>query len=70
VRDYTGTIELVSPTDHAAKFPSKKYTFTSADQGTHEFAGGITFRKGGAEVLKVDQFGNTRISGKATFGIE
>ncbi|MGP0064751.1 MAG: Ig-like domain-containing protein [Isosphaeraceae bacterium] len=70
VTDYTGTISLYSPTDHAAQFSMKAYTFTTADQGTHEFADGVTFHKGGAEVLKVDQVNNTQIHGKAKFGIE
>ena len=70
VTDYKGTISLYSPTDHAAKFLVKQYTFTPADQGTHEFADGITFHKGGAEVLKVDQVSNTHIRGQATFGVE
>src|SRR5262249_3751621 len=52
VTDYTGTINLSSPTDHSAHFSSKVYTFTTADHGTHTFADGITFHKGGAEVLK------------------
>ena len=70
VTDYTGTINLYSPTDHAAIFPARQYTFTTADQGTHEFADGVTFHKGGAEVLKIDQVNNTQIDGKAKFGIE
>jgi hypothetical protein len=70
VTDYTGTVALFSPTDHAAKLLVKQYTFTTADQGTHEFADGITFHKGGAEVLKVDQMSHTEIRGQATFGIE
>ena len=68
--DYTGTVALFSPTDHAAKFLMKQYTFTTADQGTHEFPDGVTFHKGGDEVLKVDQVSDTEILGKATFGIE
>src|SRR5262249_48040596 len=61
VSDYTGRISLFSPTDHAAKFPVRVYTFTGADQGTHTFVDGITFHKGGAEVLKVNQVTNTQI---------
>jgi hypothetical protein len=68
VTDYSGTINLYSPTDHAAIFPVRQYTFTTADQGTHSF--GVTFHKGGAEVLKVDQVSNTQIRGTAKFGIE
>lgn len=70
VTDYTGTIDMFSPTDHSAKFTPRTYTFTTADHGTHEFAGGVTFHKGGAEVVKVDQITNTRIAGTQRFGIE
>ena len=70
VTDYTGTIDLFSPTDHSAKLLAKTYTFTTADQGTHQFPGGITFHKGGAEVLKVEQMNNTKIFATQEFGIE
>jgi hypothetical protein len=77
VTGYTGTIALASPTNHAAAttnpaatFVPKVYTFTTADQGSHTFVKGLTFHKGGAEVLRVHQVSNTRISGQATFGIE
>jgi hypothetical protein len=68
--DYTGTINIYSPTDHAAQFPAKQFTFTTADQGTHVFTDGVTFHKGGAEVLKVTQVNDTQILGTAKFGIE
>jgi hypothetical protein len=70
VTDYTGTINLSSSTDHSALFVPRTYTFTTADQGTHEFPDGVTFHKGGAELLKVDQVTNTRISGSQRFGIQ
>jgi hypothetical protein len=70
VTGYTGTIDLFSPTDRAAKLLAKTYTFTTSDQGTHEFPDGITFHKGGAEVLKVDQTNETKIIGTQRFGIE
>lgn len=70
VTDYTGTIQFVSPTDHSAKFSTRTYTFTPADQGTHEFPDGVTFHKGGAEVVKVSQTNNTSISESQPFGIE
>ena len=70
VTDYTGTIDLGSPTNKPATIVPRIYTFTTADQGSHTFVNGLTFHKGGAEVLKVHQVSNTRISGKATFGIE
>jgi hypothetical protein len=70
VSDFTGTIQFFSPTDHSASFLTKTYTFTTADRGTHAFVGGVTFHKGGAEVLKVNQLNNTRIKGEQDFGIE
>jgi hypothetical protein len=70
VSDYTGTVQFFSPTDHSANFLTKTYTFTTADQGTHAFVDGVTFHKGGAEVLKVNQVNNTRIKGEQDFGIE
>jgi hypothetical protein len=70
VTDYTGTVEFLSPTDHSAQFLPHTYTFTTADEGTHEFPDGVTFHKGGAEVLKLHQVNNTRIVGSQAFGIE
>jgi hypothetical protein len=70
VRDYTGTIQFFSPTDHSAKFLTKTYTFTTADQGTHTFVEGVTFHKGGAEVVRVNQLNNTHIRGEQDFGID
>jgi hypothetical protein len=70
VTDYTGTINLFSPTDHAAQFLTKSYTFATTDLGSHTFIDGVTFHKGGAERMKVAQANNTRIKGGATFGIE
>ena len=70
VTNYTGTVQFVSTTDHAAKFLAKTYTFTTADHGRHEFPDNVTFDKGGAEVVKVHQVNNTRIDGTQAFGIE
>ena len=36
---------------------------------THHFVGGVTFNKGGAEILKVTQANNAKVFGKATFAI-
>jgi hypothetical protein len=52
-----------------ATFANRTYTFTPADHGTHTFYGGVTFKKGGAEVLKVVQTDNPKVFGKATFAI-
>jgi hypothetical protein len=70
VTDYTGTIEFLSPTDRSAKYLTRTYTFTTADHGSHAFPDGVTFHKGGAEVLKVHQVNNTRVIGSQAFGIE
>ena len=70
VTDYTGTINLFTATDHSAALSPHTYTFTTADHGTHEFPDGVTFDKGGAQVLKVDQISNTRIAGSQKFGIQ
>jgi hypothetical protein len=52
-----------------ATFQNQTYTFTPADHGTHTFVDGVTFNKGGAEVLKVQQQNNSRVRGFATFAI-
>ena len=70
VTAYTGTIEFLSPTDRSAKYLPRTYTFTTADHGSHAFPDGVTFHKGGAEVLKVHQVNNTRVVGSQAFGIE
>jgi len=90
--DYTGTVDLSSPTDSWTVFPkgvyeslaiqapspqttglasftNKEYTFTPADDGSHTFVGGVTFQKGGAEVVKVTQANDKKVHGEATISI-
>jgi hypothetical protein len=63
-------ISAPSPqTSGLATFPAKQYTFTTADQGTHHFLGGVIFGKAGAEILRVAQSNNGKVSGKTTFAI-
>jgi Bacterial Ig-like domain (group 3) len=52
-----------------ASFPMKHYTFTPEDHGTHHFIGGVKFGKAGAEILRVAQETNPKVSGKTTFAI-
>ncbi len=52
-----------------ATFQNQVYTFTPADHGTHTFVDGVTFNKGGAETVKVQQQNNSRVRGIATFAI-
>jgi hypothetical protein len=52
-----------------ATFSTQDYTFTPADQGTHTFVGGVTFEKGGAEVLEVSQANDAKVQGETTVWI-
>jgi Bacterial Ig-like domain (group 3) len=52
-----------------ASFNPSAYTFTTADGGSHTFLGGVTFGKGGAEVVKVAQADDSKVSGRTTFSI-
>jgi hypothetical protein len=52
-----------------ATFTTQNYTFTAADQGTHTFVGGVTFEKGGAEVLQVSQANDAKVHGQTTIWI-
>jgi protocatechuate 3,4-dioxygenase beta subunit len=52
-----------------ATFQNQVYTFTAADQGTHTFVDGVTFNKGGAETVKVQQKNDSLIRGIGTFAI-
>jgi Bacterial Ig-like domain (group 3) len=53
-----------------ADFAPRSYTFTTADQGSHTFFGGVTFGKAGAENIKVTQANNPKVVGRTTFAIE
>jgi hypothetical protein len=52
-----------------ASFANLTYKFSPADHGVHVFVGGVTFNKGGAEILKVTQANNAKVFGKTTFAI-
>jgi hypothetical protein len=52
-----------------ATFQNQVYTFTPADHGTHTFVNGVTFNKGGAETVKVQQKNNSTIRGIGRFAI-
>ncbi len=62
-------LPLLPQTTGLASFPVQQYTFTPADRGTHNFDGGITFGKAGAEVLRVTQSNDAKVFGKTTFSI-
>jgi hypothetical protein len=92
VTNFTGTIQISSPTDDQtiypphfyaslgisaptpittdlAVIPHTTYTFSPADHGSHTFISGITFNKGGAQVLLVTQTNNNTVYGSAKYGI-
>jgi hypothetical protein len=64
-----GLVEPPAQATGLATFNPSAYTFTTADQGSHTFLGAVTFGKGGAEILKVSQANDGKVSGKTTFAI-
>jgi hypothetical protein len=63
-------ISAPSPvTTGLADIPVATYTFKPGDHGSHTFTSGITFHKGGAQVLMVTQTDNNSVHGTATYGI-
>ena len=68
VPSYTGTVSFSSTDTFPAVLPAN-YTFTSADQGTHLFSGGVTFFTPGAQTLTVQDTANTSITGSASITV-
>jgi plastocyanin len=64
VQGYTGTVAFTSSDPAPAMLPAN-YTFTSADQGTHAFAG-VTFFTFGTQTLTVQDTANGLVTGSAT----
>ena len=58
---YTGTIHFTS-TDGAATLPLN-YTFTPGDAGVHTFAGGVTLRTAGIQVVTATDVADPTING-------
>jgi hypothetical protein len=92
ITNYTGVVQISTPTDNQtvypasfyvnlglsapspvttdlANIPNPVYQFKPSDHGMHTFVGGITFNKGGAQILMVTQTNNMYVYGKATYGI-
>jgi hypothetical protein len=61
---YAGTVHFTS-SDTRATLPSD-YTFTSADAGSHTFAGGVTFDTAGAQSVTATDTASSSLSGSAT----
>jgi hypothetical protein len=45
------------------------YTFTSSDQGTHTFSGGVTFFTAGTQSLTVQDTADSSLTGSATVSV-
>jgi hypothetical protein len=58
---YLGTVHFTS-TDPGAALPND-YTFTSADAGTHTFAGGVTFVHQGTQSVTATDTANSNMTG-------
>jgi hypothetical protein len=58
---YTGTVHFTA-TDGAATLPAN-YTFTGADAGVHTFAGGLTLRTPGSQIVTVTDLADATITG-------
>jgi hypothetical protein len=65
---YTGTIHFMS-TDAGALLPAD-YTLTSADQGSHTFAGGLTLKTVGTQTVTATDTGDGTISGAALVAVD
>lgn len=50
-------------------YATQVYQFQTSDHGTHTFTGGITFGKGGAEIVRAAQADDAKIHGQAVFSI-
>ena len=65
VPGYTGTVTFISTDPYPAVLPAN-YTFTSSDQGSHTFSGGVTLFTAGAQTLTVQDTANSALTGSAT----
>jgi N,N-dimethylformamidase beta subunit-like protein len=61
VTGYTGTITF-SSTDSQASLPAN-YTFLAADNGVHNFPGGVILRTAGTQIVAATDTGNAGITG-------
>jgi plastocyanin len=68
VTGYTGTVAFSSTDPSPAVLPPN-YTFTSSDQGTHMFSGGVTLFTPGAQTLTVHDTAHTSIMGSTTITV-
>jgi streptogramin lyase len=62
---YQGTVTFTSSDAYPGLLPAD-YTFTSAEQGTHTFSGGVTFFTAGTQRLYVQDTANSSLTGSVT----
>jgi sugar lactone lactonase YvrE len=66
--NYQGTVTFTSSDAYPGLLPAD-YTFTSADQGTHTFSGGVTLYTAGTQSLTVQDTADSSITGSFTVGV-
>jgi hypothetical protein len=66
--NYQGTVSFSSSDAYPGLLPAD-YTFTSADQGTHTFSGGVTLYTAGAQRLTTQDAANSSLTGSASVAV-
>jgi Bacterial Ig domain len=64
---YRGTVTF-SSTDRGATLP-QNYTFTSADEGVHEFSRGVTLKTAGSQTITATDLAFSAITGSQTIAV-
>jgi sugar lactone lactonase YvrE len=65
---YQGTVTFSSSDAYPGLLPAD-YTFTSGDQGTHTFSGGVTLYTAGTQRLTVQDTADSTLTGNATVAV-
>jgi hypothetical protein len=65
---YQGTVTFTSSDAYPGLLPAD-YTFTSSDQGTHTFSGGVTLYTAGTQSLTVQDTVDSMLTGNATVAV-
>jgi sugar lactone lactonase YvrE len=66
--NYQGTVTFSSSDAYPGLLPAD-YTFTSSDQGTHTFSGGVTLYTAGTQSLTVQDTADSSLTGNATVAV-
>jgi plastocyanin len=68
VTGYSGTVTISSSDPFPGVLPAD-YTFTSSDQGTHTFPGGVTLFTAGGQTLTAQDTANSSLTGSAVVAV-